>query len=187
MESQYAESDAQIKRLIKHLNERWNYEFTPMAYSLFNNSQAETEGDYIEYRGEDNIVTCSKSDLELFMGESYCDPTVNYLEKVKTGYYESKMQKQIFDSLSLDIMETFCKLLKEANYITDYDPNPRHPYEYYVDIIDRTSTLYGRLESNLIMQPITIAPFTIRGVKFGMVGYIEFSLWVKKRELRFVY
>jgi hypothetical protein len=185
MELTLIQKTEQALRIQTYLNQKWEYDLVPVAYSLFKKNQnPKSNGDYAEYSSQKNITSCNKSNLQLHKIEIACNPTTNFI-KIDDEYFESKMQKCIFDSLERQIMSKFYEILKEANYDTNYDEryNRRYPYEYYANIISKISALHGKIESNLTMSPIIVLPSQSQG-KFGFIAYFEFSLWVKKTEKR---
>lgn len=179
----------------KQLNERWENEFYPLVYNVFQKDTKPTkEGKYVELlmRG-DRGHHCDLQSLKLEQVELACRPSITL--PLKKGALEAlfgeRGAQRAFDSLKRQVLCECCKTLNAAGYHIRHLSGDQQYLEKYVSGI---AERYGdEVYAGLTMSPIKVVaaddpgnfsdnPEEFRPMRIGMVVYLEATLWVRVDE-----
>lgn len=186
------------REIQKHLNERWENEFYPLVYNVFQKDTKPTkEGKYVELSKRGSLGHhCDLQTLKLKPVEMACNPSVRV--PLKKGALEAlfgeRGAQRAFDSLSRQVLCECCKILNAAGYRPENTRDISGHEQYFEKFISRTAERYGdEIYAGLTMSPITVVaaddpgyfsdkPKEFRPMRIGMVVFMEAALWVRADE-----
>jgi hypothetical protein len=179
----------------KQLNERWETEFYPLVYNVFQkNTKPNKKGKYVELLKSGGLGHhCDLQSLKLKPVELACNPSVTLpLQKgALEALFGERGAQRAFDSLKRQVLCECCKALNAAGYLVRHlSGDPQYFEKYISNIADR----YGdEIYAGLTMSPITVLPADdvgnfsddpkeFRPMRIGMIVYLEATLWVRADE-----
>jgi hypothetical protein len=182
----------------KQLNERWETEFYPLVYGVFQKDTKPTkEGKYVELRKRGSLGHhCDLESLKLKPIELACNPSVALplQEGALEALFGERGAQRAFDSLSRQVLCECCKILNAAGYRPENTRDISGHKQYFEKFISRTAERYrDEIYADLTMSPITVLPADdpgnfsddpeeFRPMRIGMIVYLEAALWARADE-----